>query len=132
MERTFYTPRGTFEKNSSKQKLQFALSAATQNAIHPQAKGPFRDSLAGPGRSRTGLSVKLIFRKAARRHENTESVLKTHNSHANPRLAINGSPRRFLIRVDPGSLSFFYGRNAKKLTPDDERSTPGVFRVRQA
>ncbi|MBU6175947.1 MAG: hypothetical protein KGQ60_19245, partial [Planctomycetes bacterium] len=26
------------------------------------------------------------------------------------------------------SLSFFYGRNAKKLTPDDERSTPGVFR----
>ena len=27
-----------------------------------------------------------------------------------------------------GSLSFFYGRNAKSFTPDDERSTPGVFR----
>jgi hypothetical protein len=27
-----------------------------------------------------------------------------------------------------GSLSFFYGRSSKRLTPDDERSTPGVFR----
>ena len=43
-------------------------------------------------------------------------------------LAYNDFPRMFLSRVDSGSLSFFYGRNAKKLTPDDERSTPGVFR----
>ena len=39
-------------------------------------------------------------------------------------------PRGFARLFWPtrGSLSFFYGRNAKKLTPDDERSTPGVFR----
>lgn len=73
-------------------------------------------------------SVKHIFRDAAHIDENTGPVLKTHNSHATIELSINGSPRRFLIRVDPGSLSFFYGRNAKKLTPNDERSTPGVFR----
>ena len=40
------------------------------------------------------------------------------------------SQKRVLLRrgLRTGSLSFFYGRNAKKLTPDDERSTPGDFR----
>lgn len=73
-------------------------------------------------------SVKQIFRNTAHRDENTESVLKTLNSHNTQGLAYNSSPRRSINRVSPGSLSFFYGRNAKKLTPDDERSTSGVFR----
>ena len=73
-------------------------------------------------------AVKLIFRDAAHIEEDTGPVLKTHNSHASIELAINDTLRRFLIRVGPGSLSFFYGKNAKKLTPDDVRSTPGVFR----
>jgi hypothetical protein len=50
-------------------------------------------------------TVKLIFRDAAHIEEDTGPVLITHNSHASIELAIIDTLRRFLIKVDPGSLS---------------------------
>jgi len=75
----------------------------TRNVVNDRFRKRFRDLLTGPGRSRTRLSVKQIFRNAARREETTESVLESPKSHATLGLVDKCFRRRFLSRVDSGS-----------------------------